>query len=136
MYRSTLTPSWLIIPADMARTVESTASRANIYIARERVISSYPIALYETRLSFCRAAVGGHPRTAPDAPTPSPEPEAGASTMGSIMGAPRCCAHAHASRAGADIPAGTAAAPALPTGRGGGTVGPAGRSGRWKSERS
>ena len=73
---------------------------------------------------------------APDAPTSSPEPEVGASTMGSIMGAPRCCAHAHASRAGADIPAGTAAAPALPAGRGGGTVGPAGRSGRWKSERS
>jgi hypothetical protein len=57
--------------------------------------------------------------------------------MGSItMGAPRCCAHAHASRAGADILAGSAAAPAVPAGRGGGTVGPAGRSGRWKSERS
>ena len=132
MYRSTLTPSWLIIPADMARTVESTASRANIYIARERVISSD-----QKNRAYCwLAAVGGHPRTPPDAPTPSPEPEAGASTMGSNMGAPRCCAHAHASRAGADIPAGTEAAPAVPAGRGGGTVGPAGRSGRWKSERS
>ena len=134
MYRSTLTPSWLIIPADMvARLAVLSTVLANIYIARERVISSD---LTRARLSCCRPAVGGHPRTPPDAPTPSPEPEAGASTMGSITGAPRCCAHAHASRAGADIPAGTAAAPALPVGRGGGTVGPAGRSGRWKSERS
>lgn len=134
MYRSTLTPSWLIIPADMARTVESTASRLiYIYCACEE-ITSYPILYTKLGCACCRPAVGGHPRIAQDAPTPSPEPEAGA--MGSIMGAPRCCAHAHASRAGADIPAGTAAAPAVPAGRGGGTVGPAGRSGRWKSERS